>query len=318
MSKPLVVIDGDLVAYKVAAAAEERSIIAKHINGSEHQYKNRTAFKAAVPKNKQSEYTIIDVQIPDAIENVYHSLKMMSKGIAEKAGSDDFKLVISGNTNFRDNIPLPTKYKNNRKDTLRPLLLQDARQYLQHAMKAEISVNCEADDIEAIYAYDGWKNNKKIIQATIDKDARGCNGWLFNWDKDTEPKLIQGSGFLRYEDSDVYGEGHMWFLYQVLHQDKADGYRGADLSGQEFGIKAAFDILSKAKSIKHAYELVYNQYKTWYPDPVTYTAWDGKEYTKNALQIMEMYWQCARMLRWKDDNLSCQEMLDNLGIKYET
>ena len=315
MSKRFNYIDGDLIAYKASAAAEERTIIAKHVNGSEYSFKNRTAFKEAIPESKRENYTIIDVQTPEPVENIYHTVKVMAQGISERSGcGNDFRLVISGKTNFRDNIPLPTKYKGNRADTLRPIMLNDARQYIQHAMKGIVSKDMEADDVLSIFAYEGFKNGDTIIQSTIDKDATQCQGWLFNWDKMTEPKYIKGAGNLVYEDGKVKGEGIMFLLYQVLHEDQADGYKGSDLANVKFGAKGAFDILSKAKTVKEAFSLVYNQYKTWYPDNVAYTAWDGTAQNKSALEIVEMYWQCARMLRWKGDNLSFEDMLNTFDI----
>ena len=310
----IVYIDADLIAYKASAAAEERTIHVKLANGSEYTFKNRTEFKNSIPDSKRVGSVITDVQTPEPVENIYHTVKVMAQNIADKAGCEDYKLVLSGKNNFRDDIPLPKKYKGNRVDTLRPILLPDARQYIQHVMKGIVTDGYEADDFLSMMVYEGVKSNRKIIQATTDKDARQCNGWLFNWDKDTAPRFIKGNGFLRYEDSDVYGEGHLWLLYQVLQSDPADNYRGADISGKKFGVKAAFDILSKAKSIKEAYSLLYNQYLAWYPDVVEYVDWTGTTQHKTALEIAEMYWQCARMLRYENDNLTLEEMLTNLAL----
>jgi len=73
--------------------------------------------------------------------------------------------------------------------------------------------------------------------------------------------------------------------------------------------------LKDCKTFKAAYKAVYNQYKQWYPEPVTYTAWDGKEYTKDALGLFQMYFDCARMLRWEGDNVSIKDIILKLGIE---
>ena len=65
----------------------------------------------------------------------------------------------------------------------------------------------------------------------------------------------------------------------------------------QFGDAGCYNLLKDITKYKQAYQAVYNQYKEWYPSPVTYTAWDGKEYTKDALDIWQMYFSCARMLR---------------------
>ena len=39
--------------------------------------------------------------------------------------------MLSGKNNFRDNLPLPSKYKGNREDMIRPLLLNDVKDYIK-------------------------------------------------------------------------------------------------------------------------------------------------------------------------------------------
>jgi len=46
MTERVLIIDGDLIAYRYAAAGEERSVAVKHIKSDKERiFKNRTAFK---------------------------------------------------------------------------------------------------------------------------------------------------------------------------------------------------------------------------------------------------------------------------------
>ena len=72
-------------------------------------------------------------------------------------------------------------------------------------------------------------------------------------------------------------------------------------------------MLGDCKNDKEAVLAVYNQYKEWYPEPVTYTAWNDKEYTKDAVDIWEMYFDCARMLRKREgDTVYVRDILNKM------
>ncbi|MBK7789129.1 MAG: hypothetical protein IPJ54_11225 [Saprospiraceae bacterium] len=79
------VIDGDLIAFKAAAAGEKRTVDVYDSSGKYiEEYKNRTEFKATIPKDQHNEYEFKDIQRPEPIENVLHTAKKMINGIAEK------------------------------------------------------------------------------------------------------------------------------------------------------------------------------------------------------------------------------------------
>jgi hypothetical protein len=143
---------------------------------------------------------------------------------------------------------------------------------------------------------------------------------LFNPDKHIKPVSITGFGELHREGKGVKGTGRAWLYFQILYGDSTDCYHGSELwkmqePKRQFGEVAAYNILKDAQNDKEAWELLYNQYKTWYPSPITYTAeFDGKEYTKDAVDIMQLYADCAFMLRWKGDRLDCRGVLTKLGV----
>lgn len=315
--KTQVHIDADLLAFKASAAAEKRFVKVFDSSGkSIGEYKTRTEFKATVPKETHSEYSFEDIQRPEPIENALHTIKKMIEGIVEKAEADEYFTVLSGKNNFRDDLPLPSKYKGNREDMIRPLLLNDVKDYIKQYHDCVVTDGYEADDWLSMKAYEGYKSGNKIIQATIDKDAYQCNGWLLNWDIMEHPVFIDGFGSLTYtREKGTKGTGNIWLLAQSLMGDATDGYKPCELSGKKFGDAGCYNLLKDITKYKQAYQAVYNQYKEWYPSPVTYTAWDGKEYTKDALDIWQMYFSCARMLRKEGEIIILKDVLSKLGIE---
>lgn len=318
METELVVIDGDLISYRSAAANERRTIKVTHKRtGKQKAFENRTEFKEhlATKGFALEDYSIQDVQDCDELPYALHTAKQTIKGICDSCECSNYIVVISGKDNFRMNIPLPTQYKSNRDESIRPLQLADVKNYVLHKHPSVTALG-EADDLLAEYAYKGFKEKRKIVQATIDKDGLSNMGWLFNWTKMEKPIYISGLGELHYEGKSVKGTGRKWFMLQSIVGDATDGYKPTDLCGVKFGEKGAYKLLADLKTDKECWEATTELYKSWYPAPVTYKAWDGVEYTKNYLDIMQMYVDCAHMQRWKNDRIVVTEVLDKLGITY--
>ena len=317
----LAVIDGDQIAYVAAAANEKRSIIAKCAD-TEVEFSTRTAMKKWIAKQSDGpsyeDYSIEDVQSPASIHFAYKTMREKIDHICEAVGANKYHIVVSGDTNFRMNIPLPKQYKSNRKNSLRPLQLKECKQYLIDKYNAEVSVNCEADDVLAGYAWQGYKTGKKIIQCTFDKDANSNCGLLYNT-MTGETHYIDGYGslFWRERENDVKGYGRCFFYYQLLKGDSSDGYdpRAWMDNPPKFGEKAIWNLLKECKTDKEALQVVYNKYKEWYPYLVTYNDWAGKEHIVNHVEILQMIVDCAHMQRTgPEDRVVIENVLDKLQI----
>lgn len=109
---------------------------------------------------------------------------------------------------FRYDI-LPT-YKHNRKDQVRPKLLDDLRTFIEENYRTYTRPRLEADDVMGILA---TISPGKYTIASIDKDLRQIPGRLYNW---RDGSLIEVSE----EEADRY------FYMQVLTGDPTDGYSG--------------------------------------------------------------------------------------------
>lgn len=330
MTDDVLILDADSIAYKAAAANESRSITASHKGKDDvKEWANRTAFRNFLKEHNlqhtEEEYEITDVQEPRHVSYGKSLVKEIIKGYHTKTGVVDHEIYIGGADNFRDRIPLPTKYKGKRVDTMRPVQLKDIRYHMISELGAIVVEGEEVDDVGSKRAYTGWKENThKVIQVTEDKDALQCSGWLFNPVKMASPVYIQGFGELHREGTGVKGTGRLWLYFQSLYGDSVDCYHGCDLwkiAGAQEGIKrqfgevAAYNILKDCKTDAEAWLALFTQYHEWYPEALTYIAWNGDEQKdKDCVDIMQMYFDCAFMRRWDNDRINCREVLTKLGV----
>lgn len=314
--KTLVVVDGDLLAFKCAAVTEKRSVIATHKDTLDKvEFDTATKFKEWAG-DTADQYELEAVRTPEPIANTLRSIKTKLNSIIKACEADSYHIVISGDDNFRKSIPLPSQYKNTRNDAGKPINLAEAKEYLVKHHNAETAVG-EADEVLVAYAYQGYKNGEKVIQASIDKDAYHGPGWLYNWDVMETPELIEGFGSLYINDSDtVKGSGRVFLYYQMCFGDPIDAYKPCELAKVKFGEKSAYKILKDCTSDKQAVEVLVKQYKKWYPKPVTYRAWDESLQTKDWMEIWQMYADCAFMPRWEGDRLDVKKLLKTLGVNY--
>lgn len=312
----LVVCDGDLISYKAAAASETRTIIVTNIeNNRSKDFSNRTEFKAWLKDNNKEikDYLIEDIQTPEPLANCLHTVKKMLEGIHEGSGCKELKVVVQGEGNFRDSLLLPTKYKSNRSGTEKPVHLAEARGFLIGKYKAEKANGLESDDVLASYAFEGFKTGKRIVQSTIDKDANQCMGWLYNWDKMTEPLYVSGLGSVNKEGK---GYGRKFLYYQICVGDPSDCYKPTELVSAKYGAASAYKDFNELTTDKECWAKIKEIYQGWYPEEFEYTAWNGEVVKANWLSMIQLYTDCAHMKRFPDDRLDVGLTLDKMGITY--
>ena len=330
--KGLVVIDGDILAYRCSSAIEKRTVEATHKETLEVvTFDTATAFKEWAGDEKD-DYTLEPKQEAEPVEHALHAMKQTIARIVENAKCSSYHIVVSGPTNFRLDLPLPTRYKDCRKETQKPVHLKACKEYLIAQHNAEVSDGVEADDVLVGYAVQGYKDKEYVVQASLDKDAKHGPGWLFDWSTMNEPELIEGYGELTctiretarkkangdpVTEKVIKGKGRAFLWFQLVFGDAVDSYKPCELAKVKFGEVGAYELLKDAKNDKEALEAIIAQYKIWYPEPVTYRAWDDTLHTKDWLEIMQMYADCAFMQRWEGDRLVVKNLLDRLGIVYD-
>ena len=142
---------------------------------------------------------------------LYNGLDTIINTILKDTGADDYKVYLSGKTNFRNDVYL--LYKANRKDMKRPLLLPEARTYLKVAHDAIIRPNMEADDAVTIEQTYCMANDIPCCIAHIDKDIDQQVGLHYRWP-------LRGNPSRLYVIDEL--EGLLNLYVQALEGDKVD------------------------------------------------------------------------------------------------
>lgn len=168
-----VLIDGDIVAYRSAFHAQEAS--------------------AKVATDKADEL-----------------LNKILERTLFVAAPHEYQVYLTGRGNFRHDIAKSHDYKGNRKDTAKPIYLQDVREHMVKNWNAIVSEGEEADDLMAIEA---TRYGPDTIIASIDKDMMQVPCKHYNFGRD------------EWYTVDEW-EGLQFFYKQILTGDSADNIIG--------------------------------------------------------------------------------------------
>ena len=233
------IIDLDYVKYASASVGEKRSIIVTHkSSGREKEFNTRTEFygrdKAKtggwlgeLNSKRDSpfavdEFEVIDQQIEEQIDHVLQFAKTQVEGDLKRLGTNKYKAFLGKGDSFRVELSTLKKYKDNRKDMLRPLHMDAVTEYLERKFKAEIVTGIEADDRCVIEAY---KDPNAVIQG-LDKDYYSSPVKFFNVNRPDEGiQDCNQFGSLWLDDKgDVRGIGRMHLYWQMASNDTSDNY----------------------------------------------------------------------------------------------
>lgn len=323
MSNRLLIVDGDLVAYRHAAAAETRTIIAKHLKSSrEKEFKTRTEMKKFLAdKNiefKQEDYEITDHQHPVDVSFAISTVNASIEKLLENTWCDELEIYIGSGKTFRHSLPLPSPYKDNREDMLKPVHLTAVRNHLKRKYKAKVVDNgMEVDDVVTIRSYECLQNDQEAVLASVDKDSYQCQGiLLYNWlAEQPEIELIPDVGHLRKVKSAVKGDGLMFLALQVLAGDSADTYKGYELSKVSYGPAKAMKALQDCTTEQEILRVLISEFKRLYPEPFSYTDCHGVQHEEaDWFDMLQMYWSCAYMKRSWDDVSSFMQFAMERGV----
>lgn len=316
-----VVIDADEVAYVCAAGNETRGIRVRENKpfSTWKEYATRTEFYAKVGgKGNAGDYTIEDVQYPFHISKCYNKIDEFVESILERCQTKEYKMFM-GSGSPRDAIATVMQYKGQRGEMIRPMQLKEARQYCIDRWGAiEVDgTKHEADDMLSIYtAKYGY------ISATQDKDAYQTPGWLLkpSWEC---PKLMGGFGFFDIDKSGKtpipFGQGECFLAYQCLVGDSSDNYKPTKLTSKNFGAAGAKKLIDGCSDPYQLWSAVVGKFKEWYPTPVEYEhAYTGEKMKGTWHSLFNEYFRLAYMMRDFDDCKSGYDLMDELGIVYET
>lgn len=329
------VIDLDYIKYTAAAVGETRTVLVTHTpTGVQKSFDNKTSFygrdkakatgwlgdlnKSRLEEGKDSfkleDFTIEDVQTPEPLENVLHTVKMMVQGDLEALKATSYISYLGEGESFRVERSTILEYKGNRKDTLKPLHLGEVVKYLNKKYNPITVTGIEADDAVTMAAYE--KSDHVVVG--VDKDYYGQPVKFFNVNK-PEEGIVNGDQFGKLWIDDkkkVRGVGRMFLYLQIASGDASDNYKANSASDIRWGEKSAYDALVESKNDKEAWESLVSIYKKLYPEPKTITGWRGDEIEIDWLYVLRENFDMARMLRFEGDDVDAKDVLDRLGVKY--
>lgn len=340
-SEVVLVIDGDELCFVMTAACEQTSLVYTNtVNNVSHAFKNKTEFAKfteglSIPEGF---FTVESKKIAEPVAIALSQIKRRLYKLQSKFKTNKIEIYFSGDNNFRDSLPLPKdndltksgKYKGNRNPLDKPILYNDAKQYLLKYWGAKVVHNMEADDMLCTRVYSGYKNKEKIIGLTQDKDRRGNLGWWYDYTNDEElkgePEFFDGLGKLWIDvvsnkNPKYTGEGRKWLYWQWVVGDPSDNYNPRDVAKQlkiklkRFGEATAFSLLEPLTTDVECIKTIHDLYLSWYgAEPFVYTTWDDQQRQVDYIDIMQLYWDCCKMIRWEGDYTDIRAMLKKLRI----
>lgn len=331
MTKLTSIIDLDYVKYASASVGEKRSIIVTHkSSGREKEFNTRTEFygrdKAKtggwlgeLNSKRDSPFTvdefeITDQQIAEPIDHVLQIAKTQVEGDLKRLGTNKYKAFLGKGDSFRVELSTLKKYKDNRKDMLRPLHMDAVTEYLERKFKAEIVTDIEADDRCVIEAY----NNPNAVIQGLDKDYYSAPVKFFNVNRPDEGvQDCNQFGSLWLDDKgDVRGIGRMHLYWQVASNDTSDNYAANCFSDIKWAGKSAYKSLVEAKTDTEAWEKLKGIFQYLYPEEKTVLGWRNDPINLTWDYVLNEMFVMARMLRFEGDNLNAYDVMDKLGVNY--
>jgi hypothetical protein len=322
--KRVVLIDGDILVFRTSAICESRSVEVLHNKSLKTKsFKNKTEFKEFLKAKDfeyvEQDYTFTDVQTLNEDMSYTFLLKNQLKSLKENLWWDEMRLLISGSNNFRDELPLPRKYKGNRDDTLKPLVRQECKSYLIGKYKAEVIDGCETDDALIYIGYEYLAKGYEVIIVSNDKDSNCYSGLkLYDYTKES-PEIVEipqlGSLWIDPKGK-VRGLGFLHYCHQMLIGDLVDGYKPTDLTNPKvsFGERSSYDLLKDCTSEQEALQLVIGKYLQWYPKQFIYKDCFGIEHQPTWKYMIGLYHKCVRMRETEGDELVFYSFAKKYGI----
>lgn len=144
--------------------------------------------------------------------------------------ADEFKIFLTGNTNFR--FQVYPEYKANRLNVPKPRHLAYLRNYVQETYAATVSDGCEADDDLGVAQ---CTSSVPTVIVSLDKDLLQIPGKHYSW------RIEGGTPDKRWVKEALHQditplEGKRWFYTQMLSGDTSDNIKGVSGIGK---VKAA-------------------------------------------------------------------------------
>lgn len=191
MAKVVLLIDGDTLAFRIASAVQ-------------HTVETSTGMIERFSRRWEGEA---------ALERYIERLRVRLK-------ADEMRFFLSCPSADNWRYKVDPSYKSNRKDSIRPQLLDPLKDYLRLKYGASHVAGLEADDVLGIEATrPDWPEDTKVIVVGRDKDFKTIPGWHYQLNDDDD----DGAPMIRRIEP---LEAQMAHYVQALSGDAVDGYEG--------------------------------------------------------------------------------------------
>src|SRR6185503_11966952 len=205
IDNPTLLVDGDIIRYRCAFAAEKTYYLVTN-DGMLEYYD--TAKEAKENAGANYVWSRKEVQ---PVEFALQAAKTTLDSLIERFKPKDVKIFLSGPGNFRDLVAVTKPHKGNRLEA-KPRHFNAVGEYLRTQWGAESVRGIEADDAIGIALS---KNGDRAVAASIDKDLLQVPGWHYNW-----------------VDSELFGvsrkKGDYALYRQILTGDTTDNVPGLE------------------------------------------------------------------------------------------
>lgn len=316
----VLVFDADVFCYRVAAMVDNRFVRITNNKGITKDFKHRTEFKEWCEKKGKdfNDYTVEDIVESEPLSYCLNTLKQALKVAMRNSGATHAELYVEGSGNFRNKLPLPTKYKD-REGNYRPTYLKDCKDFVLKALDGYRVCSVETDDFVQTRMYELHNQGIKAITYGVDKDF--WQEWRYDplvYNPMTcEVKQYKGGiGELWETSYGVKGSGLVWLLFQLLLGDIADSYTPKQFFKKRYGEKSFYKEFKDIKDIQELFIKYLERWKSLVPDVVEYVDVFGVEQKKTRLEIIELYFSCCYMRIYNDDNTTFQSLLKEYGVEY--
>lgn len=338
-------MDYDQIAFQASSAVEKHTINAIHkSSGRSMSFDNVTSFwgrgksvggwlgetnakreEAGTTTFSKDDFEIEDVYVSEPVNHSTQAAKTRINSLCKHLGVDNYCGVLGESNTFRHKLLLPSFYKGQRSEH-KPLHLPDTRDYLIKHHNGEIILDIEADDALTMKQFQGWRNyqsNGKItdVVASIDKDSLHTSGFLFNFNKNDKglihPEVIViddsiGDIWIKEKgkSKEVKGFGSYWLAYQLLLGDSTDNIRPYQDFSIKYGEMSFYKEVSDIKSQAELFSFVKDKYHTWFPDGVSFTAWDNTQVEITSDEWLETIFKLVYMQRIENDPTTFDKLLN--------
>lgn len=315
----VLVIDGDIICFKISSACEKKSIVVTNAKGNTKEFKTRTKFKEWCKKLGKdfNDYSIEDKKIVEPLNYCINTLNRSIDKLMLATGATKAEFYIDGKSNFRKELPLIDIYKDRHDD--RPEHLSALKEHILRFKGGYRIKDRETDDFFQQRLYELYVARIKCIGYTNDKDAKQnyqMDITLYNPDDGSIKTFDKGVGSLWETSAGIKGSGMKWLMFQLILYDKVDSYCMNQFYEKRYGEKSFYndfkdlaresDVLSKAVSLL----------KSNLPEKIEYISWNGVEVSVNWLGLAEIYFQCCYMKVYNEDTTTFESLLKEYDVDY--